>query len=138
MQREALVNAGWYPPGSPREMSVQFTTSRKDIRDTESIKVWRYDLLELAIDMSHTFPDVHKVLHLNTEDEKDAWAAACDMDDHYFFRDNSTSFTPTDTVSFVKRRLTFVVRCLKCIQGASVPRIHEMYIDPWILKLSAM
>jgi len=138
MQREAVTEAGWYSPLLSDEFSSHSTAWRRHVANSNEIQAWRYSLLEMAIDLSYMFRDVHKVLSLSKEDEKNAWAAACNMDDHPFFRDIAADLTPTDAVSFVKRRLTFVIRCLKCIQGPAVEHIHEMYIDPWSDMVSAM
>jgi len=137
MQREAVTEAGWcslLPEQAPRRSSAVLS----DIGNLLEIQIWAYSLLEMAIDMSYLFPDVHKVLSLKTEDEKDAWASACNMDDHHFFRDIAADHTSTDAVSFVKKRLTFIIRCLKRIQGPAAEHIHEMYIDPWTAILSTM
>ena len=138
MQREAVTEAGWCSSIVSEETSRHSTTHNRDVKNLYQIQLWRYSLLEMAIDMSYLFRDVHKVLHLVTDDEQNAWAAACNMDDHHFFRDIAADHTSFDAVSFVKKRLTFIIRCLKRIEGLSVKHIHEMYIDPWSAIINTM
>lgn len=109
-----------------------------DVRDHGIVKRWRFQLLDMAMELSCHMCSVHKALSLHTEEDKDIWAAACNMDRHIYFTDVTTWDVSVDACSFVKKRLEHVINCLGMITGVLGAHLKRVYTDRWVMECSTL
>ena len=108
-----------------------------DIHDHPIVQEWRNRFLCMNRDLSALFADdegdgfIHRMAINKSADGIEKWNAACTMGISIYFQDEFTSFLQANVTSYVRKRVSFVLSCLRQIRGPSEQYIRCTYVDPW-------
>jgi hypothetical protein len=120
-----------------RDMGMYSHDSLWDIHDHPIVQEWRNRLLFMNRDLSALFADdegdgfIHRMAINKSAAGIEKWNAACTMGISIDFQDDFTSFLQANITSYVRKRVSYVLACLRQIRGPSEQYIRCTYVDPW-------
>jgi hypothetical protein len=121
-----------------RDVEMYSHESLWDIHDHPIVHEWRNRFLFMNRDLSALFAAdgggdgfITRMAINKSAAEIEKWNAACTMGISVEFQDEFTSFLQANITSYVHKRVSYVLACLRQIRGPSEQYIRCTYVDPW-------